>query len=221
MGDHDGAEYAVSPKNTLTNGLVGYWTFDGPDMAGVTAFDRSGHGNNGTLTNSPARGAGKLGQALSFDGVDDFVSTSFTNGLNDFSACAWFKDLPGRSQYERIIEKDYGNGFWLGRNVDIPNSWGGGVSEGEPPYGRFITLNDGVWHLICSIRQGTTHTIVGDGGAVSTSGIVTPAPLSAGNLVFGTFDFASSWLGGLVDEVRIYNRALSADEIKRLYNMGR
>ena len=53
----------------LTNGLVGSWSFDGPDMAGVTAYDRSGNANNGTLTNGPVRAVGRIGQALGFDGV--------------------------------------------------------------------------------------------------------------------------------------------------------
>src|SRR3990167_11541412 len=58
----------------LTNGLVGYWSFDGKDMAGVTAYDRSGNNNNGTLTNGPTRAIGKIGQGLSFDGVGDSVA---------------------------------------------------------------------------------------------------------------------------------------------------
>jgi len=63
----------VSRTDTLTNGLVGSWTFDGPDMAVDTAFDRSGNANNGTLTGGPVRTEGKIGQALNFDGVDDYV----------------------------------------------------------------------------------------------------------------------------------------------------
>ena len=60
----------------LTNDLVGHWTFDGPHMggAGTTATDISGQGNHGTLTNGPVRAAGKLGQALEFDGGNDYVS---------------------------------------------------------------------------------------------------------------------------------------------------
>ena len=42
----------------LTEGLVGFWSFDGADMSGSTAYDRSGQGNNGTLTNGPVRVAG-------------------------------------------------------------------------------------------------------------------------------------------------------------------
>src|SRR3989338_2465947 len=60
----------------LTNGLVGYWSFDGKDMAGNTAYDRSGQGNNGTLTNGPTRAIGKIGQGLSFDGSNDYVAAA-------------------------------------------------------------------------------------------------------------------------------------------------
>src|SRR3989338_11448118 len=65
----------------LTDGLVGSWTFDGPDMAADTAFDKSGNANNGTLTNGPVRTEGKIGQALSFDGVDDGVQVIDSSSL--------------------------------------------------------------------------------------------------------------------------------------------
>src|SRR5919106_1852008 len=52
----------------LAQGLVGWWTFDGNHMAGVHAYDASGNGNRGTLTNGPRLAEGKLGQAMEFDG---------------------------------------------------------------------------------------------------------------------------------------------------------
>src|SRR3989344_473498 len=67
------AKINTSQNNQITNGLVGLWSFNGPDISGVTAYDRSGQGNNGTLTNGPAPAIGKIGQALSFDGVNDYV----------------------------------------------------------------------------------------------------------------------------------------------------
>src|SRR3989344_3676813 len=57
-----------------TSGLVGYWTFD--EGTGATASDSSGNNNTGTLTNGPTWTTGKIGQALSFDGVDDYVNIS-------------------------------------------------------------------------------------------------------------------------------------------------
>ena len=55
----------------ITTGLVGHWKFD--ETTGATANDSSGNNNTGTLTNGPTWNAGKIGGALSFDGVDDFV----------------------------------------------------------------------------------------------------------------------------------------------------
>ena len=66
----------------LTNGLVGNWTFNGPDMNATKALDTSGQGNHGALTNGPARAAGKVGQALSFDAVDDFVSVPNSSSID-------------------------------------------------------------------------------------------------------------------------------------------
>ena len=79
----------------LNNGLVGWWSFDGKDMAGNTAYDRSGQGNNGTLssdgTGLPVRVGGKLGQGLSFDGVDDFVDVVSAILTANGSLSIWFK----------------------------------------------------------------------------------------------------------------------------------
>jgi hypothetical protein len=91
-----------------TNGLVGYWTFDGKDMSGVQAYDRSGNGNHGTLTNGPMRRIGKIGQALEFDGSDDLVNgiggTSLNN-LADITVSAWIKSY-SFSQNQTIMAKD-------------------------------------------------------------------------------------------------------------------
>src|SRR3990167_9951146 len=69
----------------LNSGLVGYWSFDGKDMAGGTAYDRSGNSNNGTLTppagGGPLPAIGKIGQGLSFVGVGDYVSVGDNDSL--------------------------------------------------------------------------------------------------------------------------------------------
>jgi hypothetical protein len=67
---HAGAIINKAPASLgLISGLVGYWSFDGSDMAGLTAFDRSGQGNDGTLVNDPiTKVIGRIGQALKFEG---------------------------------------------------------------------------------------------------------------------------------------------------------
>jgi len=82
------------PQNNL--GLVGYWDFD-IGKNGITAYDRSGQGNHGTLTNMEATTDwvdGKVGQALSFDGVNDYVNAGNDSSLNisdKATISAWVK----------------------------------------------------------------------------------------------------------------------------------
>jgi hypothetical protein len=56
------AKFQDTQSNQLTNGLIGYWPFNGPDISGTTAYDRAGS-NNGTLTNGPTKTIGRSGQA--------------------------------------------------------------------------------------------------------------------------------------------------------------
>src|SRR3989344_4032944 len=77
------------------SGLVGYWSME-EGTGNSRTFDRSGNGNTGTLTNMDpltdwVNGATSTGQALDFDGSDDYVLTTLSTALNDFTACAWFK----------------------------------------------------------------------------------------------------------------------------------
>lgn len=78
----------------LGNGLVGYWSFNGPDMNATKVLDSSGQGNHGTLTNMDVKKstvAGRIGQALSFDGSNDFVSvSSAVITAPPFTFCTWF-----------------------------------------------------------------------------------------------------------------------------------
>src|SRR3989338_350893 len=82
----------------LSCGLVGYWTFDGKDMAGGKALDRSGRGNHGSPVNiatSTFYTSGKIGQGLKFDGVDDKVTVPLTATLNPSSiTVAFWANVP-------------------------------------------------------------------------------------------------------------------------------
>ena len=62
-----------------------------------------------------------------------------------------------------MVDHDYVNGFWFGRNESTANSFGGGIKESSPPYGRYITAADGQWNIIGNQRNGTTHNIWNNG----------------------------------------------------------
>jgi hypothetical protein len=211
--------------NIIKEGLVLYL-----DASSPTSFplvnqstiwkDISGNGYTGTLTNDPTFTPAN-GGSIVFDGTNDYVSTTYNTALTDFTACAWFNST-NVSGYQRVLDKSFSTGFWIGRNTTLANSWGGGVCEGGPPYGRFITLTDNQWHYIVSKRQGTTHTILGDGITNTTSGTVTANALSTNILALGReYDIGPSIFKGNISIVHIYNRALSDQEILQNFNATR
>jgi len=203
----------------VTSGLV--LALDAADrnsyVSGSTVWnDVSGNGYNGVLTNGPTFS----NNSIVFDGTNDYIATTYAPIFNDFSVIAWFKSTANIA-YSRIVDKNYINGMWVGRNSTTTNSWGGGVLEGSPPFGRFITLIDGNWHMIASIRQGTTHTIYGDGITNTTSGTVSSTALSATAFAFGLNQSTSPNIdpfAGNISSIQIYNRALSPMEVLQNYN---
>ena len=226
------AKINSSQNSKLTNGLVGMWSFNGPDMSGVTAYDRSGQGNNGTLTNGPSRVAGKIGQALSFDGVNDYVSIpdSVAIDVETVTVSAWIKTTqttegeiiekwintgtPARYPYVlRINNATVGKAFF--RAYDGTNN---------PGATSTTNINNGAWHHLVGVRRdGTDLRLYVDGVLESTATDTTTGD-TTNDLAIGIGARRTTAAGpfnGLIDEVRVYNRALTPAEIKRLYNMGR
>ena len=80
-------------------------------------------------------------------------------------------------------------------------------------------VGNGTWRHICGTNDGTTSRLYIDGvlDASATESVSSLQP----TVTFGHWQGGTRYLNGLIDDVRIYNRALSPDEIKRLYNMGR
>lgn len=216
------AKLNSSQTDRLTDGLVGMWSFDGPDISGTTAYDRSGNGNHGTLTNGPQPAIGKVGQALDFDGSDDNVEISddASHNVDYLTVSFWVKWDSCDSQHDLII-KDYQDRvfaiymysatilrFWAMSS----NDWiGAGYDVSFDP-----TI--GQWYHIVGTYGETYQRLYIDkveqyeaehGGVLDKGSDITFSG--------GGYDY----LDGQLDEVRIYNRALSEDEIQRLYRMGR
>lgn len=213
------------PNNAYinTNGLTLYYDFgNGNSFTNVntTVTDLSGNGNNGTLTNGPVY-SGLNNGVVTLDGVNDYIATTYAPALNDFTVLAWFR-CTNNVSFSRVVEKNFINGMWIGRNSSTANSWGGGVREAGAPYGRFITLKDGEWHMIVSVRNGTTHTIYGDGITNLATGTVSSTALSTQAFLFGiNVSLTVDQFGGEIGQVAIYNRALEPAEIQQNFNAMR
>ena len=218
----------------ISNGLVGYWTFDGPsiDWHTNTVADMSGQGNTGTLismstTSSPT--PGKIGQALNFNGSSNYIDLGMPFSLvisNAITLSVWEKSSVGNVQQSMISRWGGSSSYSLVKNF---------ATGGTPNEVKFLvsgtsnvrldasaTLDDGKWHLVTATYNGAIQAIYVDGTLVASqesTGSITDngGPVTIGN----QWVTSDQYFNGQLDDVRIYNRALSASEIKQLYNAGR
>ncbi len=224
--------YRLSAPTGTDTSLKGYWSFNGKDISGTTAYDRSGAGNTGTLTNGPAITEGKLGQALSFDGSNDYITVKTSSLISASSALtvsAWVKTSLTADNQNIYTENNVTNGY-LVHQVSILNT-GKVVYDTYTPSGGGLnsatSVNDGVWHHITVTRAVDDTTSIYIDGTLDISGSVADydAGFSVDNVSIGrrhntVTPSQDDYFSGLMDEVRIYNRALSAGEVKGLYDVG-
>jgi len=199
-----------------------YLPFDLDD--GSYARDRSGYSNHGTIYGA-TRVAGKIGGALSFDGVDAYVevadSPSLRFGSGDFTVAGWFKWLGGGSDFQLILGCKERHSLFL--------------FEKAKSVIRFVFVNEaGVWYespTTFPVVSGTWYhgAFVRDGDKfvayINGSAVIAPYSISGAiyqdteGFKIGTNHEKDRYDNVVRDEVRIYNRALSQSEIKRLMNL--
>jgi len=230
-------KFNVSPTKYLTSGLVGYWTMDGSKVNWKTGAvtDSSGRGNTGTIKNmatSTGVGIGKIGQALEFDGRDDYVNAGDNTSLRitgSFTISAWVKTNQNTTGLYVATKYNNTNGYFLGITGTAPaGRMFGGVTTAGTITRRFTNtvLTKGQWyHIVTTYSTAGTenmyvNSVLDNGTQEGTP--PTSVPSTSGiNFEVGSNNGGASKWNGLIDEVRVYNRALSADEIQKLYNAGR
>jgi len=205
----------LSMASTASAGLVAHWKLD--EGSGTTAYDSSGQGNDGTLIGDPQWVAGLLDGALEFDGIDDYVDfgnpPDLPAGRSARSMCGWGKTNTVAAGWRWIAA--YGSAatsqaMFIGITGD--DLFGGG-------YGDDIQNNDfwevGVWHHICLTYDGTTARLYADGIEVASGAKNWDLVLNRAHIGRQVNDAVEFW-DGAVDDVRIYDYALSSAEIKEL-----
>ncbi len=235
-GDEIRQLYNLSAPTGTDTGLKGYWSFNGLDMNGTTALDRSGAGNDGTLTNGAVVGRGKLGQAVQFDGTNDYVNAGSASAIDDMTqltACVWVNASVAPTSYGDLVGKVTTTGWAF----EVYNS-GSGIN---PAFFRDFSTQDGNWiasstildtgtwyHLCATYNKSSTANdpaLYVNGTSVtiteSSTPIGTAVTDAAASLEMGSVDGTIDQYTGKLDEVRVYNRILSSSEIQALYNSGR
>ena len=177
--------------------------------------DLSTSGNNATQSTSSKRPVYKTNTlngkpVLRFSGAQE-LSTATGNALGDFTVFVVFKATAIGGGYDRVLDKDYANGFWLGRNSSTVNSFGGGIEESGSPFGIFGSFPDNNWNVLGSIRSGTTHYLYNNGSALANN---TVSGVTTNTAVYGIGGRNANYFTGDIAEILVYGTALSAEDRK-------
>lgn len=211
------------------DGLVLYYSF-GADVSPVP--DESGSGNAGTVFGAAWGTNGVTGGAYNFNGSSDYISAgppdgSLAIGGNQLSISAWIKkstqDIPcwilgkmgpATGSYGLYVQAPHGaSANKVVMAMDVGGGWSSGGGEAD------VTVpNDGQWHHVVAVYDGASVVCYVDSVAS------TPIPAS-GDIVSKAYSVKLGWedgwnsqrLNGLMDEVRVYNRGLTAAEVQGLY----
>ena len=210
-------------KADPSDGLVGYWNFDDG-----TATDQTQFSNDGTIYGNAQRTQGISGQGLLFDGENDYVTIPDSNSIRisgDITISAWIKTSELR-YLDPIISKgpgDHSFGYYLGTGTGYPPHQASFQLHPTGEQGFDLhsveTLSAGTWYHIVGTRSGTTAKIYIDGELSNTVTCFSgPIRTNTYPLDFGAHYSYSALFKGVIDEVRIYNRALSPSEIQYLHD---
>jgi len=218
-------------------GLVGYWKFDETDSS--TVMDYSGNGNHGTIYKT-LFAAGKIDHGVRFNGEDSYVKIDYAPSLDlgdTFTVALWFKSEP--SSYGIMVSK--------GAYCTDPRAWAFGISteltlpcpkmslaviagHGSRCENMYSTAGVTIqsvkfsdsWHHLVLKCQGTKLSYYKDGQCVGREDLIQPPCHNQQGIVLGHHwclneHYPQTSLEGVVDEVRLYNRALSEKEILNIY----
>ena len=217
--DHPGQVLTCTPP---PSGLVSWWGGDN------NALDLAGT-NDGAPMNGATYGTGRVGRAFSFDGVDDYVnvpnSPSWNFGTNNFSIDFWVNfnsaNNPGYNNFIGHDEAGGSNNKWIFYLKDGLLKFHINGSTGSYEFGSYPFLPvPGTWYHLALTKDGSIYKFFVNGGLVDTYTAATPSvPDANAPLTIGQSE-SLGYINGLMDEVEIFNRALSADEIASIYNAG-
>ena len=238
---------AVAACSSLVSGLTGacsvtiynsfdnilyYWPLD--EGSGAFASDSTGHGNTAAFQGAPEWVAGKYSGALAFDGVNDYLSTALSISVPNFITLSlWFKTttttggkLIGFGNTQTGQSGSYGRHLYMNNagKIYFSSDFGGENTISTP-----FSYNDDCWHHAAATFSSEGMMLYVDGALQASN----PAVISSPGGVDGKycrigFDNIAGWpsapssyyFSGQLDDIRVYDIALSASDIASLYGPG-
>lgn len=238
-GSAQGSSNVLGQKDQkyLSSGLVGYWKMD--ETAANTCTlgsndncDSSGNANDGAWNGSAtASTSAKFGAGTTFDGSGDYAQVTHSNVFNfsqDFTVSTWVKlrTMPTSGNNVKLVYKnkatspfetfeigfDGDNGFFF----QVPNTNASYYYAYSYPASQFST---NTWYLVTGVKSGNAIKLYVNGVGY-TDDIFTGSLATSTDLLYFGGVTASNFLDGVMDDVRLYNRAFSTDEVQKLYDFA-
>ena len=219
-----GSNITLSPIYN-NSGVVVYWRLD--EGSGTNAIDSSGNGYNGTWsgTGTHYHSPGKVGSySGQFNGSNDYVSAVPSSSLSGtFTVMGWGKPnttatlalIGTRAPSETSFDMKFINGTEIKADIGNGTVW---ITTSASASFNYST---GTWYHVTYVVTPTSYTIYVNGDNVGSGTYATNTPLlydSSHYIYLGQYASAGENFNGYIDDVRIYNRALSAAEIKAIYD---
>ncbi|HCK81604.1 MAG TPA: hypothetical protein DIC59_09080 [Candidatus Competibacteraceae bacterium] len=205
----------VAGAGTNTGGLVAAYNFE--EASGAAVLDASGKGNQGAIGGSTRVASGKYGKALAFDGVDDLVTVNDSASLDltaGMTLEAWVYPSTNAG-WKPVLVKEIDSLYYLYASTTFGNAPAMGAKIGSYPllYGNTpLPLNG--WTHLAATYDGATQRLYLNGTLVAQRSVSGAIAISAEPLRIGGSSHWGEYFSGRIDDVRIYNRALTLNEIQ-------
>lgn len=211
-------------------GLIAYYPFD--ELSGLIAHDATGNGNEGDLINMTGMewGAGVVGGSLLFDGIDDRVMTDLSNTelilSGDYSTSVWVRPDPTQKTWAGIYTKTNPGGSTNHWNLQFDNAADREIViyHSTQRWDTGLRLADiaGSWHQVGVVREGTTMRIYLDGALFNSGTLFNDPTSNNGRLYIGADRTGNNTYlyRGQIDDLRVFNRALSSSEMAHIFGAG-
>ena len=218
----------------VPTGFVGSWSFE--DGGGTTAADGSGLGNDAAVVGADWT-VGMEGGALDFNGAGDHVvipnDPSLSLASNRVTIACWIYPTSLSTKWSTIIQKTNASGSWFdwqiyARASDAPTAfrpvfrvnWNGdsSLSANETVQGDIVLSTD-TWYLIAATYDGSQMKFYIDGTLRGTTNATGTIPNGGRDIWVGSNENWREHFAGVIDELYIYDRALSEGEIQALMNL--
>jgi hypothetical protein len=214
--------FSQVPSYVPTNGLVGWWPFNG------NANDESGNGNNGTVNGATltADRFGGLNNAYNFNGISNYIDvgnpSSLGNNPSNYTQAGWLYLVDFSDAYVFMSKRHDNSGNDWGTPVSTVNGtfifFADDAFYQQAPLAETNQLSVNQWHHLTFVKNQNTYSIYVNGvldGSITDNHIMGG---TSNNLIFGAQLAWPEFFKGKLDDIGIWNRALTQQEISVLYN---